>query len=501
LYVPESINLSKKGIERYVEKYIEGYLSKLAEPNYTDTFKNGIEIWMVDSAVAYAKQYASDAWIKPGTPLFDSLFRAITTDPDLKNGSLFVDNSSFWHIEGQYRYSVDKLKTDIITGASYRYYRPRSYGTIFSDTLLDPSQKPEKGIDKSLKYRNIDVWEAGGFLQVRINPLQKVKIIGSIRVDKHKNFEAQFSPFAGIVFTHGDHVVRASAQTAFRSPTLQNQYLWLDIGPIMLIGNIDGVPQAYTLNSVKAFRDFYNTTYEVNPDLLKIVSYKPIQPENITTFEVGYRGTPITNLYIDVTAFYNIYKNFIGETRIVIPHVRDSLNTTNAYDAILLGQYIVYQLPVNSSVDVSTYGASLSASYNWKIELLSKNKKATGSISVNYTYLFVDSTELAKDEIIPGFNAPRHKISITLRGDNLWDRAGISVAYIWSDKYMWESPFASGLVPAYSVVNTNIYYYFNEYVKGFIGASNLLNNKHIEVFGGPQIGRIIYGGVRVSLPE
>ncbi len=498
------INISKEAIKKWVEKYIEGYLSKLADPAYTDTFtsSNGIQEWMADSASAYASAYANQFWIKPGTPEFDSLFKKIIASPDFKTGALFVDNSSFWHNEAQFTINLERFKGTVIGGASYRYYHPRSYGTIFSDTLVDPSKKPADGsIDKSLKYRNIDVWEVGGFLQYRQTLFSKLKIIGSIRIDKHKNFKEQFSPFLGVVYTSGENVIRVSAQTAFRSPTLQNQYLLLDIGPMILKGNLEGVKNAYTLNSVKAFLDNYEKTYQVEASYLKKVEYGPVQPEKLTTIEAGYRGSPLKRLFIDLSVYYNIYQDFIGETRIVVPTV--PIDTTNPYslsDAILLGKYQVYQIPINSSQEVETWGAGMLISYYYPFQI-TKSRIAKLTTSISYTYSFADSLLLKQDDIIPGFNAPKHKIALSILTEEFISKTTLSLSYIWSDKYMWESPFASGLVPSYSSLNGMLSYQFNEYIRLFLGSSNILNKKRKEVYGGPEIGRLIYGGIRVSINQ
>ncbi|MEM9824899.1 MAG: hypothetical protein AAF985_27695, partial [Bacteroidota bacterium] len=55
------------------------------------------------------------------------------------------------------------------------------------------------------------------------------------------------------------------------------------------------------------------------------------------------------------------------------------------------------------------------------------------------------------------------------------------------------SPQFTGLIPNYSLLDGQINYVFerlNTTLK--IGASNLLNNKQFQTYGGPRIGRLAY---------
>ena len=150
-----------------------------------------------------------------------------------------------------------------------------------------------------------------------------MRIMGSIRVDKNQNFEPQFSPRLSIAYTSKTHNIRIGAQSAFRTPTLQNQYINLDLGPITLVGNLKGQENLYTLNSVTAFKDSLAAVNgdlnAVNKNILKAQNYSALKPEQVKTIEVGYRGLIKNKLYIDADVYFNQYTNFIADVRVVRP--------------------------------------------------------------------------------------------------------------------------------------------------------------------------------------
>ena len=103
--------------------------------------------------------------------------------------------------------------------------------------------------------------EVGAYLQATKRLFNdKFKIIGSLRVDKNSNFKAQVSPRGSVVYTatakNSDHTFRASVSSAFRTPTLQDQYLRLDIGRLFLVGNSTGYDNLFTRESTL---EYYRT--------------------------------------------------------------------------------------------------------------------------------------------------------------------------------------------------------------------------------------------------
>lgn len=478
-------NISKAGVSEYIGEYLGRYFGVL------DTLTNGfcstcLQSWMVDSANNEALRAAELGWFKPGTTQFDSLYNVITNDPNLQTGSRFLDESSLQHIEGQYQFTQVKW-LDIVAGASFRRFNPQSYGTIFSDTLVNPADTLENGLnDPNARYVDISTYEYGAYVQLSKQLFEKLKVTGSFRFDKNKNYNVQFSPRGSIVYTpKPDHHVRVSGQSAFRAPTLQNQFILLDLGPITLLGNLNGFDNLYTLESANDFRENYDSTFVIDPSLLQAITLDPIQPEQVKTLEFGYRGIYFKKLYVDFSAYYNWYSNFIGDLRVVRPEAGQA-GEESGENAIITGAYDVYQIPTNAKETVKSYGVSIGLSY-----YMGKGITAKG----NYTWADLDANNLS-DPIIPGFNTPNHKFNIGLQGKNIYKGLGFNTNFRWQSAFDWQSPFGDGRVASLYTLDANVSYDFEKlYSTVTIGGTNITNNRYVQAFGSPLIGGMVYASV------
>ncbi len=478
------INISKAGVPKYISNYLSTYFNSLSAS--TSVFQNDLQSWMVDSATSQANVSANTGWYKPGTPEFDSIKNRSVNDPNLATGSKFLDQSSLTHFEGQYNFNFKFA--DVIVGESVRLFNPKSFGTIFRDTLINKADTLADGNDNpNGAYADISTYEMGGFIQasktVFSNSTNKLTLTGSMRLDKNKNFNAQTSPRFSAVYTRRDNTFRLSAQSAFRAPTLQNQYLLLDIGPIILMGNLEGADNLYTLESVKAFNNLYDSAFQINPALLKTTVLAPVQPEQVKTIELGYRGILINKVYVDAAVYYSEYTNFIGETRVVRPKGDAVAGEDSGLDAVLARSYQLYQTPINAKETVTSYGSVIGLAYYLKQNY---------TVTANYTYAALNTSKLS-DDIIPGFNTPKHKINIGLKGRKIYKDLGFSTNFQWVDTYQWESTFGDGIINSYKIVDLQFSYEFSKIHSTFrLGASNLLDEKRREAFGSPTIGRMIY---------
>ncbi len=471
------IGLARKGFVNFVGDYIKEYFDYLR--GTTNEFKNGPRYSDVLAAKEHAYNSAyNSGFMKPGTPEFEQAYNEIVTNPDLKEGSKFTDQSKIQHVEGQYNLVFKKVAS-FNFGASFRNYSPQSQGSIFRDTMRADGT-----------FENLNTWETGGYVQGTFDVVkEKLKLIGSIRADKHMNFDLQWSPRLSAVFSHKGHVLRVSAQSAFRSPTLQNQYILLDLGVLTIKGNIDGVPLSYTLESVNDFRDHYKATLEVDPSRLVATSFKPLKQEQVRSIEGGYRAIIKNKLFLDFTAYFNLYSNFIGDVRLVSPTAPGVVGEESGVDQVLLGEYKAYQYSVNASQDVKTYGASIGLNY-----YIYKGLAAYA----NYTYSRIDTKDLT-DPILPGFNTPRNKANIGIGGQRLVKGFGFNANLKWVESFWWESPFGDGKVSSYALLDLSATYEFDKYITLQVGGSNITNNRHIEAFGSPMIGGMVYASLLFDL--
>jgi len=483
------INLSRRGARKYASGYLSEYINALEE--YSNEFDDGVSNEDVDSARIRARNAAAEEWVEPGTEEFDSLQNEITNNPDLKEGSKFQDNSSLQHIEGQYNVPWDYM--NIIVGGSVRRYHPSSYGTIFSDSLKNPADTLENGRnDPEAEYVNLDTYTGGAFVQGSKSLFDDhLKLVGSARLDKHENFDLQFSPRLSVIYQTDNQTFRVSGLSAFRSPTLQDQYINLDLGPVKLLGNTEGYDNLYTRSSVQQVENAIDTLNGFPQETLAkldTINLDPVQPEQVKTLEIGYRGMFIKKFYIDLTGYFSVYDHFIGEVRAARPKTGEAGEETGVND-ILTGNYEVVQIPTNAEESVETYGGSIGLNYYFARYL---------NASANYTYADISVDE--DDPIIPGFNTPEHKFNIGLSGNRVWKGFGFSTNLKWVDEYMWRSSFGDGMVESYYTVDARLFYELDNYYTTIsLGASNLTNNKFRTAYGAPEIGRLIYASLKVEL--
>lgn len=499
------INISKEGIADYVGEYLGAYFDTLKV--MTDDFDDDATAQEVQIAKDYARSQAdANGWIPAGSAKFDSLRNDIINNADLQKGAKFTDKSNLQHIEGQYNFDWPWL--DVLVGANFRHYDPQSFGTIFADTLVNRADTLANGsADLNAKFVNLSVWEVGGFVQMSKKFFNdKFKIMASVRVDKNQNFAVQFSPRASLMYNLKGHIFRVSGQSAFRTPTLQNQFIRLDVGPLTIAGNLNGWDNLYTLESVTDFENYldsvqtqgqwYDSVYDDAARKLKTFSAKKIRPEQVKTIEVGYRGVVFKKLYIDATWYYNWYTDFIGEIRVVQPE-NASVYDQSGVDQLLSysptnESYTRYQIPVNATQQVRATGATIGLAY-----YLNEKYSAT----LNYTFAKLIDDDL-DDPIIPGFNTPAHKINVGIKGRNVWKGLGFSANFQWVDKYLWQSTFGTGMIPSYSFLDLQLSYEIPKwYTTLRLGASNVYNLKRQEAFGSPKIGAMVYGSILFDIKK
>ena len=414
--------------------------------------------------------------LEPGTAGFDAAVDA-ALGSTIPNGALFDDKSKFYHAEGQYNFKNEIDFMDLIVGASFRQFQLRSNGTIFDDA------------------DGVDINEFGGFLQGSKSLMDdRLKLSASVRYDKNENFDGQISPRIAAVATVADNQnIRASYQTGFRNPTTQGQYIDLNVITARLLGGLpqfatkyDITTNTYTFESVQAFT---NTVLSGTPNPTVLVAYsehKPVKPEQIQAFEVGYKGLISNKLFVDLAYYYNIYDDFITQIRVRKASgafSADPVNNAQVTASLLSGDASnTFQIYTNNSNTVKAHGAVLGFEYS-----LPQGYK----LGFNYNYNKL--LEGLEDQFQNDFNTPEHKFNVSFANRKVIDNLGFNVTYRWQDAFRWESSFAFVDVDAVSTIDAQISYELPDYnatVK--VGGSNITNEVYTLSGGGPSMGGIYY---------
>jgi len=411
----------------------------------------------------------------PGTDIFNDSLAAITSRIPINGGTGFYDKSSLNHIHTEYQFNPNFATIKV--GANFRQYTPDTKGSLFMDTASSIINN-EAGI-----YSGIEADLLGNVL----------KISATVRADKNENFNLNFSPAASLVYkpTEKD-VIRLSFSSAIRNPTLSDQYLYYNVGRAILIGNLSGHGEDYGENLV-TIQSLINYYLPAAPskDSLKFFSVAPIKPEKARSAEIGYRTTIFNKVYIDASYYYSRYTDFIGyKIGAKFNTVTDSLNP-NGYK-IADHSIQAYRMAANAENTVTTQGASIGINYYLHPKY---------SLNANYSWNKLNE-EGTEDPIIPAYNTPEHKYNLGFVGreihlsstNSILRNFSFSVNYKWVEGFTYEgSPQFTGNVPTYDLVDMQISKKLPELNATLkIGSSNVLNNKHYEVYGGPYIGRMSY---------
>ena len=104
------------------------------------------------------------------------------------------------------------------------------------------------------------------------------------------------------------------------------------------------------------------------------------------------------------------------------------------------------------------------------------------------------------DPIIPAYNTPENKFNIGINGKEIdvslfnIGKISFNTNYKWVQGFIFEgSPQFTGEIPSYGLLDFQVTKQISKLdlaVK--LGASNILNNEVIQVYGGPFIGRMAY---------
>jgi len=428
-------------------------------------YPDSLQAWHQETANHANNAYVPEDMLdffEPGTQRFDSLLNEITLRTSfLEGGSRILDKSALYHIHGEKIFKIDFAKFTL--GGNGRLYQPKSEGSLFSDTNGVKITNKEFGVYGGIEKKMFD---------------EKFIVKGTFRLDKNENFKLLPSPALSFIWQpNSKHTIRGTFTSAIRNPTLLNQYMYYNVGRAKLVGNINGYDSLVTVESLRSF------IYSQNPDSLDYFNLDPIQPEKVKSIEFGYRGTYFNRLFVDFNYYFNFYNDFIGYINGVDVFVTQ-FNTAFINN--------VYRIATNSSETITTQGASIGLNYY-----------IGDYFALNGNYSWNVLNKKSDDPIIPAYNTPENKFNLGFRGRDIKIKGtkfkgfGFNINYKWIQGFIYEgSPQFTGSVPTYSLLDVQV----NQKIPKLnltlkIGASNVLNNQVLQVYGGPYVGRMIYGSL------
>jgi iron complex outermembrane receptor protein len=494
--------LELKGKNFFIRGYVtaedagNSYDSRFAAININRRWKADREwftqyagTYLVTGSHATARAAADTGRLIPGTPEFQATFDEVTSDPNLVTGSRFQDKTKLYHSDVNYNFQDVIDWAEFQVGGSYRRYSLNSNGSIFTD------------YDGPIDYDEFGIYTQ---MQKKFLEDDRLKLTTSIRYDKAQNFDGNFSPRVSLAYSAGEDKndnFRASFQKGFRNPTTQDQYIGLDAGSAILVGSAPDNLDRFTTTPLivspagQAFTGGGTTTlsgrlaYENSFSATAVQSGAPaasnvslVKPEEVTAFELGYRGlinTGASRITVDVSGYFNNYKDFISGKNVLVPFYGTVGDNGLSLLALRNGDYKAFQVYTNTVAEISSYGASLGL--NTKIF-------NNFDLGLSYTYAKFDFDQASDPDFEAGFNTPEHKVKLQFGNPNLFKNFGFNINARWQNEYLWESTFLDATVDARTVLDAQINYTVPTWKSVFkLGGANLMGE---EYFSAPGVGAI-----------
>ena len=463
--------------------------------------------------------YTRDYWNRthssitdPNNPLYASMGRLPPDSAEmnaLRLGNRFKEESKRFNGEAQYNYNFESLGLFMIVGGTYQKDKPNTYGT----SLADKDQK-------------IEVTQYGGALQLEKTLPADMKLVGAARLDNHSLFGNMFAPKLALVKGVPGGAVRLTWGKAFAAPIILFQRASV-FG--LVFGNGSGVK--YIPNGTNA--------NEPN----SVATTVSLKPEEINTWEIGYKGTVTKKLYIDINGYYGQSQNFLSPAISVggralsvgdIPIATNTLlfpgvvNTSGVLNGAAFSTYFNYG-------EVASYGVDLGVNYYFSDHV---------NLAIKYSWFGSDITKdnIKNDANRDGYvsleernlNAPKNRIAGTLSFQNLAKgKMFLNLSARWVEEFdmysgsqigtkegqgkrgvvygginpvnnlprLYVKNFNWGPLGGFTTVDITTGYKFSEMFSVAGSVSNLFDTEQREFVGSPSIGRLFSVELRATIPN
>jgi len=388
--------------------------------------------------------------------------QALDQLPELREDNKFVDEGVLWDSEIQYSnsFGVGSGTLELVTGGQFRRFLPDSEGTFLADA----------------GGQDIDETEGGGYLQLDYRPTDALRINAAARVDGNSEHETQFSPKAAVVYTVApSHNVRVGFNRAFKSPTVLNNNLFLSaagLGPVFRGNSDDG----FTV------RDGPTTDANV------VREVDPLDPEEVNSVEVGYKGVFNQRLAVNLVAYNSWYTDFISP----LTNVANPGTGTFAFEdgALVEGNGFLWTY--------FNFGEATVRGLDFGLEYAASEK-----LDLSGSFSFIDLSDFEQGDASQDLllNVPEFKLkgSVTVRDVGI-ENAFLSAKGRWNSSYefrsgFWESErffddgeipdrFTATLTAGYTVPTTGL--------RLKASVTNLFDTETPDVLGAPETGRLFW---------
>lgn len=475
--------------------------------NYTSAFNkaySGGSDVMTAHAQARSTADVQANRLVPGTDAFNKALQKLQEINNWDSGAALHVKASLVHTEGSI--DIGKLlhsKYNIQIGGDFRDYIITPDGNYF--------------VNPASAGQNINYTSSGFFVRASQNFFhEKLMLSAALRMVNTKYFDTKYNPRLTAVYSISKlHFVRFSYQNGYRFPSIFEGYSNINSGGVKRVGGLKVMSESkhifensWLKSSITAFQNAVkadlnngmnqNAAIQKEAGLLKKSTYTYLRPEQMHSFETGYRGTLFNNkLFVDFDCYYNFYSNFIAQVETSVPHSLSGNTNDSNWPADSLYNKTNqdrYRLWTNSKTVVHNYGAELELKYT-----INKNYLISG----NASYQTLQKTD-QNDGLEDGFNTPKWIANLSLSGLNVFKNFSFNVNCKYLSSYTYQSFLTNMSLQSPSVftVDAQVRYTFNNpNIEIKIGGTNLLNKYYRSILDGPQIGGYYYTTLTYTLPS
>lgn len=349
------------------------------------------------------------------------------------------------------------------------------------------------------------------FAQADFELSDQLKLVLAGRYDDSSLHDSQFSPKAALVYSvTPDHTLRFSYNQAFQVANYSEFFL---DAPTAFPGN----PPVPSIN-LAGIEAALCTPFGVScgfatPTGVRALGNEDLEVEEVTSWEIGYRGIFGSKALVTLDYFNSDLDNFITDLSanpfgLVNPNFGPYQPPADHPAPALLVGTLMAALPptvfpfLSNNVDGTPIFALASYTNAGAVDTqgidFGLSVYATPQWLLEFSYSWFDF-EITEAGLTPGdleANAPENKFSagISYRGDKL---SG-ALRYRWVDGFNWAAGAFQGPVESYNVVNLSADYSLGEDYSIGVNVSNLFDDEHYESFGGDLVGRRALAYVRFN---
>ncbi|MCH8299294.1 MAG: TonB-dependent receptor [Candidatus Marinimicrobia bacterium] len=252
-----------------------------------------------------------------------------------------------------------------------------------------------------------------------------------------------------------------------------------------------------------------------------VANVDQIRETTTTTFELGYKGLLTDKFLLTTSVYHTVIEDFVGPLSIETPHVFIDPDT---FVTVLTADMVAKGVPLDQAIAIATGIATTFAPLPIGLISPQEEQNATDVIvtyrnfadkialtggEIGFTYLVNDHWRIGGnyayvdknlfknlDEVADvALNAPKNKYAVKIGYTDAEKGLDVNLRLRFVGSFPVISAVFQGTVESYSLLDLNLGYDIRSGGLGrtrlTVTAQNLLDNRHQEFVGAPEIGRLV----------